>query len=85
MHLYKTYWVLICHFQICFDLSDSHNNVNGLKTWANYLFSCLYGNPDEISSVATKYEVKLRMKNSEYGDFILEEDVGLYEPVQELP
>ena len=70
----------MCHFQICLDLSDGCNNVNGMKTWADYLFPCLDGSPEEISFVDIDEEVKTRMKNNGYGNFILEEDIGPYEP-----
>ena len=70
----------MCYFQICLDLSDRCNNVNGMKTWADYLFSCLDGSPEEISFVAIDEEVKTRMKYNGFGKFILEEDIRSYEP-----
>ena len=43
--------------QTCLDLSDSRNNINGLKTWADYLFPNLDGSPEEISFVFVDEEV----------------------------
>ena len=80
MNLYKTYLELMCHFQICLDLSDNRNNVNGLKTWADYLFPHLDSSHEEIGFVAIDEEVKIQMKDSRYRDFILKEDIRPYEP-----
>ena len=72
------YWELMCYFLICFNLSDSRNNVNRLKTWADYIFPCLVGSPEEISVVAIDEEVNTRTKNSGYGNIILDEDIRPY-------
>jgi len=39
--MYETFRELMFHFKICLDVHGVRGNVNGLKSWVDYLFSRL--------------------------------------------
>ena len=63
--LFDIFRELSNHFQICIDLhSHGRGSCNGLKTWADYLFTNLENKEAEVGilPVVTMEEVALRMK-----------------------
>ena len=53
--------------------------MNGLKSWANYLFPTLEGNLDEIQSPVAENDIARMMASSGHGDVVLDEDNEIYE------
>ena len=46
--MFETYRELICHFYICMDVHNAQGNANGMKVWADYLFSVLDDAPEDV-------------------------------------
>ena len=45
LEMFETYQKLMCHFYICMDIHNTHENANRIKVWADYLFPVLDGSP----------------------------------------
>ena len=45
--LFETYRELMWHYYICLDVHNNCGNVNGLKSWGDYLCPSLEGAPEE--------------------------------------
>jgi len=69
----------MCHYHICLDVHNIRENVNGLKSWADYLFSSLEGAPEEIQTPVADVDIEAMMVVNGHGDVILKDDDGIYE------
>jgi len=77
--LYETFWELMCYFEICLDVNSSRGNVNGLKSWVEYLFHNLESIPEDIHTLVAEADIEALMVVSGHGDIVLEEDDKIYE------
>jgi hypothetical protein len=76
--MYDTYRELMCHFHICLNMNRTRGHNNGLKQWAEHLFVNLDNNSSEVR-IRVADDVSIiakRLENSQFTDFILEEDQG---------
>jgi len=61
------------------DVDSIRGNVNGLKSWADYLFPNLDSAPEKIRTPIANADIEARMVASEPGDVVLEEGDRVYE------
>ena len=65
--LFETYRELMCHFYIGLDVYHVCGNVNGLKCWADYLFSILEDALEEIQFPLAEKDIAWMMASSGHG------------------
>ena len=68
----------MCHFYICLDLYPSHENVNSLKSWVEYLFPVMDGPLESLQTLVGDKRIANAMKAGGHEDVVLEEDDGEY-------
>lgn len=76
--VYDTYRELMCYFYICLNMNKTRGYKNGLKQWAEHLFVNLDSTNSDVRVRAVDDDsiIAKRMENSQFVDFILEEDQG---------
>ena len=67
------------HFYICMDIHNTCENADGIKVWADYLFSILDGVPEDVQFSIPEEDIRQKMVSSAHEDIVLEEDDGIYE------
>jgi len=64
---YETCRELMCHCYICLHVYHLRENVNGLKSWVDYLFPNLEGTPEEFQVVVSDEDITTMMTVSNHG------------------
>ena len=69
----------MCHFYIYLNIYDARVNANGLKFWADYMFSILKDAPKKNQFPVSKEDIVRMMVSSGHADIVLGEDDKIYE------
>jgi len=77
--LFETYRESICHFYIYLDVHNARGIMNGMKVWADYLFSVLYDALEEVQFLISEEYIARVMAESGDEDVVLDEDDDIYE------
>jgi len=75
----EIYQELMCHFYICMDVHNTRGNANGIKVWADYLFSILVDAQKKVQFPISDADINQKMISNAYKDVVLEEDDDIYE------